>query len=690
MKSLSSKHPNLAIFFLMLFSLLFSFQHAHSQEIVREFPYSSEEYFSQLELHFERVQSKDKRDAKQFLKDLEEKWQSGYYSDEMKEKIYKTSNLMIENRMRAIPFFINYFKTLNILIDHEYPLSTQLTWMESNNIVINELKNSNYLEYLKNTKSLILDQIIFASKSIKWKTTGTWTLEVDTTIRYLFKDINLVCYTKKDSSNIYETNGMFLPLTNEWIGNKGYVDWQRAGFEKEQVYADLKNYIIDIKQSSFVADSVSFYDYRYFDTPLIGQLEEQIWAGKTGKKAYYPTFISYGKSLKIPEIFQDIDFEGGFKMQGARLIGVGNKLNPVVLTFKRKGEKFITLKSNSFSIETDRIQSKYASITIHYMQDSIYHSGLRMSYIDEKRELSLVRDEKGLSADPFFDTFHQLDIFVEAAYWRMDDDVLDFDMIRGMNKRVALFQSNNRYSLQNYNKIQLYDKDHPLYLLNKFVEENMTSEVYIVDYAKFLMKPYEQVKLQLLALAHQGFVLYDAENDKVIVKDRTQFYLDARAEKVDYDVISFKSMPTKYANAELKLDSFDLKINNLQAIMLSDSQNLIIEPKEYIVVGKNRNFRFNGKITAGRFSFIAKGCTFDYNAFKLDMPQIDSLWFWIEGDPLPEGGYERKDVKTALVDLSGDLLIDHPSNKSGIKPYDEYPIFNSKQDSYAYYDQPSI
>ncbi|MCK5847551.1 MAG: hypothetical protein KAG84_08930, partial [Bacteroidales bacterium] len=167
-------------------------------------------------------------------------------------------------------------------------------------------------------------------------------------------------------------------------------------------------------------------------------------------------------------------------------------------------------------------------------------------------------------------------------------------------------------------------------------------------------------------------------------------YLDARGKKVDYDVISFTSMPSKYAHAELELDSFDLKINNLQTIILSDSQNLIIEPKEHIVVGKNRDFRFNGKVTAGRFSFIAEGCTFDYNAFKLDMPQIDSLWFWVEGDPLPGGGYDKKSVNTALVNLSGDLLIDHPSNKSGVKPYDEYPIFNSKQDSYAYYDKASI
>lgn len=690
MKSSISFYSNYTIYYFLVFSVLFISKTVCSQELVKEFPYSSEEYLTQIELHFERVNAKEKRDAKEFLKELEDKWQSDYYSDDVKEQIYITSNLMIKNKMRAAPYFMTYFNTLNAFIEQEFPLSTQSNWMKSCDLVLKNLRNADFISYLENSVSLIHDKIVYKNRTIEWKADGVWNLEVDTTIRYVFTNTNLVCYSKRDSSNIYNTYGTFFPLTNDWIGNGGKIDWQRAGFGKNDIYVNIKDYNIEMKKSSFTADSVEFFYFECFDIPLIGHLEERVLAGKTGNKAYFPSFISYIKTVKLPDLFQDIDFSGGFNMAGARLVGVGDKENPVVLTIKRNGEKVVTLRSNSFSIETDKIQSQYASITIHYMHDSIYHSGLRMSYSNTKRELSLIRDEKGLRADPFFDTFHKLDIFVEAVYWRIDENVFDFDMIKGMSKRAAYFQSNNRYSLKHYNEIQMYDESHPLYLLSQYVKENMSETVYILDYAKYLQMPYEQVKLQLLELAHQGFVMYDAFYDKVMVNDRLQFYLDARAEKVDYDVILFKSVPSKYANAELMLDSFDLKINNLQAIMLSDSQNLIIEPKDYIVVGKNRNFKFNGKITAGRFSFKATGCTFDYNTFKLDMPQIDSLWFWVEGEPLLTGGYERKDVQTALIDLSGDLLIDHPNNKSGLKSYDEYPIFNSKKESYAYYDHPSI
>ncbi len=663
-------------------------------QVVKSMPHNSEGYFATLEEHFKRRAQKDDKEARFFIKDLNEKWNTGYFSSDIKEKIYETSNLMLDNKMRAIPYFTEYYYTLYAIIDKGIDESVLVTWMQSAVFILKNRKNKEFSDYLENSKSLIENNFLFSNRIIQWKANANWKLYVDSTIRLVFDETDLVCYAKKDSSNIYNTSGTYYPLSRKWIGKGGKVDWQRANFSSNTIYANLKAYEIEMKMSKFEADSVEFFNYRYFEKPLLGELEEEILASRTGNKALFPSFTSYTKQWRIPEIFEDIDFSGGFKVEGARLIGVGDASDPVVITFKRKDKKFITLKSNSFSIYSDRIRSQYASITVHYQQDSIYHSGLRMNYSHDVRELSLIRDETGLRADPFFDTFHQLDIYVEAAYWNMNEDVMDFDMIIGMNKRPALFTSNNRYSLYHFEKIRGMDAQHPLSNLKRYVQQNISDVIYILDYAKFLKLPYEQVKLQLLGLAHEGFVIYDSENDRVIVKDRAQFYLDARTGKVDYDVIFFKSDSTKLANAELQLDSFDLRINGVQRIILSDSQNLIIEPgdqavanDDYIVVGKNRNFRFNGIITAGRFSFKAYGCTFDYNAFKLDLPQIDSLWFWVEGDPLPTGGRERIPIKTALMNLSGDILIDHPNNKSGLKPYPDYPVFNSKKDSYAYYDQ---
>ena len=49
-------------------------------------------------------------------------------------------------------------------------------------------------------------------------------------------------------------------------------------------------------------------------------------------------------------------------------------------------------------------------------------------------------------------------------------------------------------------------------------------------------------------------------------------------------------------------------------------------------------------------------------------------------------------VRTVIEAVTGDLRIDDPTNKSGIRKdsFPQFPIFNSFYDSYAYYDRPSI
>jgi hypothetical protein len=44
-------------------------------------------------------------------------------------------------------------------------------------------------------------------------------------------------------------------------------------------------------------------------------------------------------------------------------------------------------------------------------------------------------------------------------------------------------------------------------------------------------------------------------------------------------------------------------------------------------------------------------------------------------------------VGSVIENLSGQIQIDNPSNKSGLKLYSQYPIFESKQESFVYYDK---
>jgi len=666
---------------------------AQAQQRVSNFPEDPVLYFSSLEQHFNFVQKSKKKEAQNFLANLKAKWNSGFFSADIQSQVYSTSNKMLANRMPASPYFSDYFKTLIHLIEKNDKESI-MAWMKASQYILDNKNFREFSSFIRSSNTLFTQNRIFYDRSLKWEVnTDNYSISFEhDSLKYIFPQTDLVCYTKNDSSNIFNTKGVYYPFTNTWVGEGGKIGWTRANYSIDSVYAELNTYSIPLLYSKFKADSVQFHHHHYFDKPIAGKLEEQVLASRQGNKAIYPKFTSYAKRWQISNIFPNIDFIGGILVEGSRLLGFGDESSPASLVVSRNDTAFVKLKSNAFSIQPNQIRSEYTSVSIRYKNDSIYHSGLRMNYTSEDNLLSFIRDNHGLTANPFYNTYHQIDMYVEAVYWKMDENQISFDMTMGRTKSPARFESFNYFSEYRYMRLQGIDKDNPLTALKRYSDENMSKIVYFDEYADYLKMPIEQIQLLLLNLAHQGFLLYDATNGRAEIGDKVDFYLNANAGKKDSDVIRFESRPNRNeVNANLQIDNFDLKINGLDRIILSDSQNLIIEPtNRSIMLGKNKDFNFDGKITAGRLSFATTNSSFNYNEFKLDMPSIDSLWFWVKGDPLPTGGFERKYVQTAIRDLSGDLLIDHPDNKSGLEARNEYPIFNSNKDSYVYYNTSNI
>ena len=138
-----------------------------------------------------------------------------------------------------------------------------------------------------------------------------------------------------------------------------------------------------------------------------------------------------------------------------------------------------------------------------------------------------------------------------------------------------------------------------------------------------------QIQAMMFNLANMGFISYDLDNNKVYIKEKIYYFLLSRAGKVDYDVIQFNSVTKDENNATINLLNFDLKLNGVKTVYLSDSQNVYIYPKdEQLVVKKNRDFDFDGRIHAGLFDFYGKLFSFSYDKFKIDMPVSDSMCFF--------------------------------------------------------------
>ena len=155
----------------------------------------------------------------------------------------------------------------------------------------------------------------------------------------------------------------------------------------------------------------------------------------------------------------------------------------------------------------------------------------------------------------------------------------------------------------------------------------------------------------------------------------------------DYDALTLESN-AQSVNAVLDLSTLDLNVHGIEKFVVSDSQLVVVHPYGGdITVKRNRDILFSGHINVGRFEMNVTNAYFSYDDFRFDLPQIDSLRFYVTY-------FKRRDklhmVRTPLYSLVGDIQIDLPDNHCGLKKNPDYPIFNSRQPSYVYYDRPFI
>ncbi|MBK9542578.1 MAG: hypothetical protein IPO49_09700 [Bacteroidetes bacterium] len=637
----------------------------------------------------------DKKEGEKIMEAFELVWTAGKFNADQQQSIYKTSNAMLRKRMKAFPDFKNYILALTSFASSTQSAQSFSAWQISLDKLL--LMPAKYFaNYMVTCNNLFRSNTLYESVSTNWHSDNSnYSFDFDSIPKIVFPALNLVCTSKGDSSIIFATKGVLYPTRQVFMGSGGKVNWLRAGWDAALVHAELSNYAIDVTGSDFTADSVTFTNSTYFKQNLTGKYYDKILANVSPETATYPRFESYTTGLEIKNIVPDVHYRGGFSMIGNKMIGSGNELEDANLYFSRDKKLFLKVASKGFVVRKDKVTSDNASVYLYFEDDSIYHPGVAFKYIVKDREVALIRGEEGKSKSPYFDSFHQVDMYFDALYWKIDEPIINMKMISGVGESKATFESTNYFRLQRFLKLQGLNDVHPFLKVKQFAAKQGSNFINTEDLAKDMHLPVSEVRIMLMTFANQGFVMFDAANDRAFIKDRLNTYLLANSGKIDYDVIQFESIINALPNASINLLNFEITLRGLAPIVLSDSQNVIIYPKDQEVkLKKNRDFTFAGRVKAGRFDFFGKQFAFDYQNFKINLDNVDSLRLKVESnDPAEQDELGRRKlvpVRSVLQNISGDLLIDFQGNKSGMHEYPQYPIFNSKKDSYVYYDRPWI
>ncbi|MBN1159080.1 MAG: hypothetical protein JXA61_06840 [Bacteroidales bacterium] len=651
------------------------------------------QYPEELYLH---MQKNINTESERILNDFLILWSDSAFNNQEQQRIINTSRYLANRNASPYPHFSNF---LSCIISFRRSVQYETNydgWENGLDFLLTgtDVSLQRVNEYLVFSKTLVDSNFLHYSRPVQWKISSpSYSFVTDTVVRIETGKTDLVCYSGRDSISIYGTEGVFYPEHASWHGRQGIVTWERAGFAREDVYAELDNYRIDMSGFEYKAEHVIFINKHYFNMPIEGSLLDRVKLNKRPEDADYPQFDTYQRDFQIADLYEDIDYTGGLSMQGAKLIGTGNPVEPAMLFIFQQDTLRLTAKSNYFAFKAARIDAPNAEIAISLRNDSIFHPGITLSYIPSERELTLTQTDNFTSQSPYYSSYHNIDMTFEQLTWKMDEPYMQFSALIGSTIGNATFESVNYFNNSKFLSMQGMDERHPLISIRSFASTMGTETFLAEDFANYLRKPVSQVKQLLMRMAVSGFVYYDTETGMATIKQRLHDYLAASVNRIDYDAISFASRTTApLENAVLDLRNYELRINGISRIILSESRSVAIYPTgASITLKKNRDISFSGLVEAGLFSFMGRDLFFEYDSFKIDMGTIDSLHIRYLTEQIDDYGFNRiANVNNLIQDVSGTLYIDQPENKSGRMAFSEYPVFKSERQGFVYYDDKSI
>ncbi len=666
-------------------SLLLLVNLVYAQSI-REFTSDTGQYVNELSLFTgAHLESSEISDFQRFLVVYDS------LSYEQQLEIIEVSNLMLKRRCRPRPHFIKYQRIMMEFFTEHKTSHGYDEWLEGFTLFLKRKDASLAAidQLLTLSLGLLNENTLYRSNSIAWRvSTPTFQFHSDEKLTVSFDDVIIACYFDRDFIQIKSATGYIDPLELHWYGSHGIVTWERAGMPENELNAILADFKINLKTPGYTADSAKLFYPALFEGIALGKLEDKVTLIKDLSSVVYPKFLSYQNSYRVENFVPGIHYSGGLAIEGANLIGSAVGGEPALLEIFADDTLRLKARTNRVAMNGRFIRAPHASISIYFGQDSIFHPDLELSFDVSKDMLRLNKSEDFKSLGPYSNSYHNIDMNFDELSWTRGESFMKLQALQGTSVGRATFESSAFFDYGFFIDLQGMDIEHPLAQLYTYSNMLGGRTFAMPNYANYIAYPPYQVRHLLMSLAKYGFVYYDDSKDLITVRQKTFDYISASMRQRDYDVIRFISRLEGASNAQLDLYTRDLSISGIPAIFLSDSQNVRLIPTENrIVMKRNRSFQFDGIVDAGLFQFSGKNFFFDYDDFKIDMQKIDSLKISIMTEEYNEYGepiLER--IENAMEDMTGQLLIDDPMNKSGLENFPQYPSFTSMGGSYIYFD----
>lgn len=675
-------------FFILSTLVLFS-NMAYSQEKFK-FSYESEVFINEVNDFMQHSANKIvARDSEKFMPDFVERWNLGRFDKDAKDNIKEITQKISDDNLLNDLVFLNFYYVVNQLAFSSLDDKSIANFLIYSNKYYKEKGKAAFKEHVKYSKEFFGKNVLNTASNMKWCIRCTrYKITSDSDFVVEMENGAIVCTSAHDSIMVKDTKGVFRKSEMTFSGKGGVSTWQRYRIDEDRVFAKISSYSIDLKTVEISADSALLINKDLFDEPLIGRFKDKAFANRQNAKDRYPSFVSYKDGCEVTDMFKDIVFRGVFGMRGAEFCITGKKSNHAFMSVLKNNDTVARIESKSFVIKDKRLISDKVFMRVLLESDSLFHNGVGMQYDNKSREFVFYNANKQSRFAPFFDSYHKVNIYADAMFWNVDEDFLKFKkLMPNIKESKAYFRSYRYFRYAEWERLRGMDDHNPLNIIGEYMGKYKTNVLDISLLAAYFKRNDEQVISSILQLEEQGYLSYDAENKVAYPNERMYHALDVLMFNSDYDIIKIESVTTNdQPNMELDVTNFDLIVNGVTQIILSNAKNVNIVPYDNkIVVKKGMDIDFSGVMMAGLFEFYTHDGTFNYNNFAIDLPEVDSVAFYVKkrGKEMTGTMLDYVRVKNVITDVSGVVYVDKTNNKSGKEDYPEYPIFDCKKESHV-------
>ena len=676
----------------------------------------------------------------QIFLDFETNWESGNL-DNNKFGIVYAANSMRNSYAKAFPDFSYYLLTLNGLVeknDADFYMEWEVGFLE----VIETNKLQKIRNYLKISKSLIVDSVLVQTASITWKTTSTdYVVGNDPATEEFFiqfnNEIDLICFNSAgrnvDTFVVKNTVGICYPASYSWHGTSGKVTWQQANLDEASVYATFGEYELNMKQSRFAVEDALFTNEDIKVHKIPGKLEVKL--SQTLSLDNRPVFISDNLVL-IKDLLPDTDFFGYLTMIGNKITGSG-KDEAAVMYINDKGKNVAILSSNRFDIYPNESVVSNSVEAVFYFNnhnDSLWQNNLDIKYVTKLDSimfppdkfsfysendifLLMSRSSDGINMSPIIDSYHQMQIFADKIVWHKRDSLLYFVTTKASSVDYVLFESLNYFNQNDYNYFSGQNSDHinhlaEIKILYQKISKNgnllmpETYQIHITNTRKVQLS-INSIETLFQKLSYSGFVYYNRKINYIIPNEKLYRYIsnasrirlkkkqitttsNSTIELQDFDKLSLMSqignsdyrVTNLGINATMNLQNFSLNINHLKPFRLSPTVKIYAEQ---VVVNKNRDMKFGGQVGAGLVMLSGSKFKFNYDDYKIEFNENNtSMQMWTI-DTVGNRVFHTP-VSTVMKDIKGNIYINEDDNKSNTIIDENYPKLVTDNQAKIYYE----